>query len=78
MPNPPLSLLEFPADDPERARRFWGELLGAEFQARTAAEGEGWQMRSPTSSERIDVICSGREHATQWRMKSLPGHSITS
>jgi hypothetical protein len=23
----PLSLIEFPADDPERARRFWKELL---------------------------------------------------
>src|SRR4051812_4900122 len=23
-----VSLVEFPADDPERARRFWSELLG--------------------------------------------------
>jgi len=46
-----LALIEFPADDPERARRFWSELLGAEFQARTAAEGEGWRMRSPTSAD---------------------------
>jgi uncharacterized protein len=41
-----LSLVEFPADDPERARRFWGGLLGAELQARSGAEGEGWQTRS--------------------------------
>lgn len=41
--SPALSLLEFPADDPERARRFWSELLGASFQARAETEGEGWQ-----------------------------------
>jgi predicted enzyme related to lactoylglutathione lyase len=39
------SLIEFPADDPERARRFWGGLLGAELEPRTEAEGEGWQAR---------------------------------
>ena len=42
----PLSLIEFPADDPERARRFWVELLGLELEARQAAEGEGWQTHS--------------------------------
>jgi predicted enzyme related to lactoylglutathione lyase len=41
-----LSLVEFPADDPERARRFWGGLLGAELEARRDGEGEGWQTRS--------------------------------
>jgi predicted enzyme related to lactoylglutathione lyase len=41
-----LSLIEFPADDPDRARRFWGELLGVELDARADAEGEGWQTRS--------------------------------
>jgi predicted enzyme related to lactoylglutathione lyase len=38
-----LSLIEFPADDPERARRFWTELLGVELEARKGLEGEGWQ-----------------------------------
>ncbi len=42
-----LSLIEFPADDTARARRFWGGLLGAELEARSGAEGEGWQSRSP-------------------------------
>jgi predicted enzyme related to lactoylglutathione lyase len=46
VPSASLSLIEFPADDPERARRFWGGLLGAELEARTGAEGEGWQTRS--------------------------------
>jgi len=46
--SPLLSLIEFPADDPARARRFWGELLGVEFDARPAAEGRGWQTHSAT------------------------------
>ncbi len=41
-----LELLEFPADDPERARRFWSELLDAPLEERSEAEGEGWQTRS--------------------------------
>jgi predicted enzyme related to lactoylglutathione lyase len=40
------SLIEFPADDPERARRFWSGLLDAELETRREAEGEGWQTRS--------------------------------
>lgn len=42
----PLSLIEFPAADPDRARRFWEGLLGAPLEARAAGEGEGWQTRS--------------------------------
>jgi predicted enzyme related to lactoylglutathione lyase len=41
--DPKPSLIEFPADDPERARRFWGELLGTELEERTGDQGEGWQ-----------------------------------
>jgi predicted enzyme related to lactoylglutathione lyase len=37
------SLIEFPADDPERARSFWGGLLGAELEPRSDGQGEGWQ-----------------------------------
>ena len=37
------ALVEFPADDPERARRFWGGLLGAELAPRDASQGSGWQ-----------------------------------
>ena len=40
------ALIEFPADDPERARRFWEELLGARLHARREGEGEGWQTRA--------------------------------
>ena len=42
----PLALIEFPADDAERARRFWSELLGVELEPRTGDEGEGWQSRA--------------------------------
>jgi len=37
------SLIEFPADDPERARRFWSGLLATELEPRGAEQGEGWQ-----------------------------------
>jgi predicted enzyme related to lactoylglutathione lyase len=37
------TLIEFPADDPERARRFWSGLLGAELEDRTESQGNGWQ-----------------------------------
>jgi predicted enzyme related to lactoylglutathione lyase len=39
----PFGLIEFPADDPERARRFWSSLLGVELAERRQAEGRGWQ-----------------------------------
>jgi predicted enzyme related to lactoylglutathione lyase len=44
--GPRLSLIEFPADDPQRARRFWTELLGVELGAREDREGAGWQTHS--------------------------------
>jgi predicted enzyme related to lactoylglutathione lyase len=39
----PIRLVEFPADEVARARRFWTGLLGVELRERTADEGEGWQ-----------------------------------
>jgi predicted enzyme related to lactoylglutathione lyase len=53
-----LSLIEFPADDPERARRFWTGFLGAELEARQEGEGEGWQTRSDAPT--IGVHARGR------------------
>lgn len=46
MDRSPVSLVEFPADDPERALRFWQGVLNVEFEARKGGEGEGWQTRS--------------------------------
>jgi predicted enzyme related to lactoylglutathione lyase len=40
------ALIEFPADDPQRARSFWTALLGTELEARSPGEGEGWQTPS--------------------------------
>jgi predicted enzyme related to lactoylglutathione lyase len=54
----PLSLVEFPADDPERARRFWVEFLGVELEARDDGEGEGWQTHSGAPA--IGVHARGR------------------
>ncbi len=36
------TLIEFPADDSERALRFWGGVLGAELEPRSGVAGEGW------------------------------------
>ena len=46
MADPQLSLIEFPADDPERARRFWSGVLGVELEDRREGEGEGWQTHA--------------------------------
>lgn len=39
----PVALIEFPADDADRARRFWSGLLGIEIEPRGGGQGEGWQ-----------------------------------
>jgi predicted enzyme related to lactoylglutathione lyase len=39
----PIRLVEFPADDPGRARAFWTGLLDVELDDRRDDEGQGWQ-----------------------------------
>jgi predicted enzyme related to lactoylglutathione lyase len=39
----PAPLIEFPADDPDRARRFWHGVLGVDLTPRPAAAGSGWE-----------------------------------
>ncbi len=39
----PIRLVEFPADEPARARRFWTGLLGVDLEDRTQDQGTGWQ-----------------------------------
>ena len=58
MSGPRLSLIEFPADDPERARRFWTELLGVELGTRGEGEGEGWQTHAQEPA--VGVHARGR------------------
>jgi predicted enzyme related to lactoylglutathione lyase len=57
-----LALIEFPADDPERARRFWSGLLGLALEPRTSAQGEGWQTGSaaPGDIPAVGVHLRGR------------------
>jgi predicted enzyme related to lactoylglutathione lyase len=43
MPQP---LIEFPADDPQRALRFWGGLLGIEMAPREEQAGRGWEANA--------------------------------
>lgn len=43
MPGTPPTLVEFPADDPARALRFWEGVLGTALAERTEGQGEGWQ-----------------------------------
>jgi uncharacterized protein len=42
----PLPLVEFPADDPDRARRFWRGVLGAELAPRSTDAGSGWEIEN--------------------------------
>ena len=55
MPEPPLALIEFPADDAERARRFWSGLLGVTLESRAAGEGEGWQTHDGAPAVGVHV-----------------------
>jgi predicted enzyme related to lactoylglutathione lyase len=56
--DPQLSLVEFPADDRERARRFWTGLLGAQLEPRREGEGDGWQTRAGAPT--VGVQARGR------------------
>jgi predicted enzyme related to lactoylglutathione lyase len=46
-------LIEFPADDAGRARRFWRGVLGVELTPRSEAAGSGWE--SQTDGLRLGV-----------------------
>jgi hypothetical protein len=39
----PAPLIEFPANDPERALRFWHGLLGIELVPGGTGVGAGWE-----------------------------------
>ena len=53
-----MALIEFPADDPQRALRFWSGLLDVTLEPRTEGEGSGWQSRS--SAPAVGVHARGR------------------
>jgi predicted enzyme related to lactoylglutathione lyase len=66
-----LSLIEFPADDPDRARRFWSELLGVALETRAEGEGAGWQTGE--AGPRVGVHDRGRGPGDSF---SLPYFSV--
>jgi predicted enzyme related to lactoylglutathione lyase len=42
----PAPLIEFPADDPDRALRFWEGVLGTALSPRETDAGSGWEAES--------------------------------
>lgn len=64
------SLIEFPADDPERARRFWSGVLGAEIEPRRDAEGEGWQTHA--GAPEVGVHARGRGPGDSFSLPYFP------
>jgi predicted enzyme related to lactoylglutathione lyase len=54
-----LDLIEFPADDLGRARRFWEGLLGVQLDDRTVGEGRGVQTHSDRAELGIHPRGSG-------------------
>jgi predicted enzyme related to lactoylglutathione lyase len=63
-----LRVIEFPADDPERALAFWQGLLGVELSARTPEQGSGWQA-TLSEGPAIGVHARGKGPGDTW---SLP------
>ena len=52
-----LTLIEFPADDLERARRFWEDMLDVALEDRREGEGQGVQTH--TGSVELGVHARG-------------------
>jgi predicted enzyme related to lactoylglutathione lyase len=52
------SLIEFPADDPDRALRFWSGVLGVGMEPRGDREGLGWQTHGQATE--VGVHARGR------------------
>jgi predicted enzyme related to lactoylglutathione lyase len=68
MESSPLKLIEFPADDAERALAFWRGLLGVELSPRAPEQGSGWQSAGGARPA-IGVHPRGRGPGDTW---SLP------
>ncbi len=75
VPPSSLSLIEFPADDPERARHFWAGLLGTELEVRQDSEGEGWQTRSGAPA--VGVHLRGRGPGDSFSLPYFVVGSVT-
>jgi predicted enzyme related to lactoylglutathione lyase len=56
--RPHAPLVEFPADDPQRALAFWQGVLGVELAPRPSDAGSGWE--ADTGGLRLGVHERGR------------------
>ena len=65
-------LIEFPADDPDRACRFWSGLLDIELGERSQAEGRGWQSQS--GAPVLGIHERGAAQATRPHFRISPFH----
>lgn len=75
MADPRIALVEFPADDTERALRFWEGVLGTAPEPREPAEGEGWVTRSGEgSAAAVGIHSRGRGPGDSF---SLPYIEVT-
>jgi predicted enzyme related to lactoylglutathione lyase len=72
MPPARLALVEFPADDPERARRFWEGVLGQALDERGRGEGSGRQTHGAGAA--VGVHERGRGPGDTW---SLPYFEVS-
>jgi len=72
MEQNPAVAVEFPADDPARARRFWTELLGVELEVRREPAGEGWQTHEGVPA--VGIHARGRGPGDSF---SLPYFAVT-
>ena len=70
------ALIEFPADDSERARRFWQGLLGIDLRDRGAQEGSGWVAES--DGVRVGVHERGRGPGDTASLPYFPISDMTS
>jgi predicted enzyme related to lactoylglutathione lyase len=74
----PLQLIEFPADDPERALAFWQGLLGVSLDPRTAEQGSGWQSGGTGRGPAIGVHQRGRGPGDTWSLPYFEVHDMAS
>jgi predicted enzyme related to lactoylglutathione lyase len=70
------ALIEFPADDPERALRFWSGLLEVDLAERGAAEGAGWV--GDAGGVRVGVHQRGRGPGDTASLPYFPVADMTS
>ena len=70
------ALIEFPADDTERARRFWSGLLEVDLDERGEGQGSGWVAQS--DGVRVGVHERGRGPGDTASLPYFPIPDMTS